>query len=175
MISWLKTIFKKEEETPLMLQARSKSVDIIFLKNLFRKEIFDIDFRAAIEHFNNANYSQAYKMLFKLWKRSETCNRKFFYQALLKTCASLELINQGKLEGSKVIYRAAINQLLTFSSLERPINISLLVDTMIKYFDFIDHDLDPVNTDVQIVSRPKLKLVSNIEQVHHLNYARYTR
>ena len=37
-----------------------------------------------------------------------------------KTCASLELINQGKLEGSKVIYRAAINQLLTLVHLKDP-------------------------------------------------------
>lgn len=156
ILSWLKRIEKKE--APLMLKTRSKSVDTLLLKNLFRQEIFDIDFRGAVEDFNSAYYSKAYKTIFKLWQKSETCNRKYFYQSLLKTCAALELINQGKLEGSKLIYRAAINQLLTFSSLERPINISLLVDGMIKYFDFIDHDLDPLNNDIQIVERPKIEI-----------------
>lgn len=156
LLSWLKRIEKKE--IPLMLKTRSKSIDTLLIKNLFREEIFDIDFRNAVDDFNSAEYSKAYKIIFKLWQKSETCNRKFFYQALLKTCAALELIKQGKLEGSKLIYRAAIDQLLTFSSLERPINIYQLVDGVINYFDFINHDLDPLNHDIKIVARPKLEI-----------------
>ena len=74
ILSWLKRIEKKE--APLMLKTRSKSVDTLLLKNLFRQEIFDIDFRGAVEDFNSAYYSKAYKTIFKLWQKSETCNRK---------------------------------------------------------------------------------------------------
>ncbi|MCH2228573.1 MAG: DUF309 domain-containing protein [Candidatus Caenarcaniphilales bacterium] len=155
--SWFKKE-KTQKDKPLMLKSRSISTDTIFLKNLFRSEIFDIDFRMAVDDFNSAKYAKAYKTLFKLWQRSETCNRKFFYQGLLKTCAALELIQQSKLEGSKRTYRAAINHLLNFSSLERPINIAKLVNEVIAYFDFIDHDLDPLNNDIAPVSKPKIEI-----------------
>jgi predicted metal-dependent hydrolase len=68
----------------------------LMLKNLFRKEILELDFSKAVESFNKQKFNQAYNILHELWKSSQSCNRKYFYQALLQTCAVFELIKQNK-------------------------------------------------------------------------------
>lgn len=128
----------------------------LMLKNLFRKEIFELDFSKAVDCFNKQNFNQAYNIIHELWKGSQSCNRKYFYQALLQTCAVFELIKQNKKEGAKRIYRSAIKKLLPFSSLAKPINIKRLISDMIEYFDHIDNNIDPLNHDVKIVFKPKI-------------------
>lgn len=137
--------------------------NIIMLKNLFRKEIFELDFSKAVDCFNRQKFNQAYNIIHELWKNSHSCNRKYFYQALLQTCAVFELIKQHKKDGAKRIYRSAIKKLLPFSSLTKPINIKKLIADMIEYFDHIDNDLDPLNHDVKIVFKPKILMNNKIK------------
>jgi hypothetical protein len=136
----------------------------LMLKNLFRKEILELDFSKAVENFNKQKFNQAYNILHELWKSSQSCNRKYFYQALLQTCAVFELIKQNKKDGAKRIYRSAIKKLLPFSSLTKPINIKRLIADMIEYFDHVDNDLDPLHHDIKIVLKPKILMTKNLCQ-----------
>lgn len=131
-----------------------KGQDRIY-KNLFRTELLDDKFARAITLFNDNHLHACYEVLFDLWYESKSPNRKLFYQGVLQACATLYLIQDGKLCGASKVLCKSLKNLAPFAKITKPFNIQQLMKDLYSYASTVimlkscDGDMD-----VQLMNRP---------------------
>jgi len=133
-----------------------KGQDRIY-KNLFRTELLDDKFARAISLFNDNHLHASYEILFDLWYESKSPNRKLFYQGVLQACATLYLIQDGKLCGASKVLCKSLKNLAPFAKITKPFNIQKLMKDLYHYASTVimlracDGDMD-----VPLVTMPKI-------------------
>ena len=126
-------------------------------KNLFRSELLEEKFGKAIQLFNENHLHSSYELLFQLWYDSKSPNRKLFYQGVLQACATLYLIQDGKLCGANKVLSKSLKNLAPFAKLTKPFNIQKLMKDLYAYSSnaIMLNGCDG-NMDVQLSTRPRI-------------------
>jgi hypothetical protein len=138
------------------MDLKTRSNNTIY-KNLFRDELLDSSFKEALELFNQNKLNKSYELLFLLWYQSRSPNRKLLYQALLQVCATLQLIQNGKLCGASKVLHKSLRNLAPFAKITRPFNIQKLMKDIYVYSNTaITLGLCNGDIDVPLISRPKI-------------------
>jgi hypothetical protein len=131
----------------------------LIYKNLFRSELFDKAFIDSIKLFNDHRYRDAYDSFFELWYNTNSPNRKLLFQGLVQMSAAMKLLQERKKNGAIKVLRNSLHNLMNFEQITKPFNIRKLITDSFDYFEDIDKNIDPLECDVQIKSRPKIDLV----------------
>lgn len=126
-------------------------------KNLFREELLDSKFKKAISLFNDNHLHASYDILFDLWHETKSPNRKLFYQGVLQACATLYLIQDGKLCGASKVLCKSLKNLAPFAKITKPFNIQQLMKDIYKYSStaILLASCDG-NLDVPLMTRPRI-------------------
>lgn len=133
-----------------------KGQDRIY-KNLFRSELLDDKFARAIRLFNENHLHASYEILFDLWYETKSPNRKLFYQGLVQACATLYLIQDGKLCGASKVLCKSLKNLAPFAKITKPFNIQKLMKDLYNYASTsIMLNSCKGDLDVPLLARPKL-------------------
>jgi hypothetical protein len=139
-----------------IMAIRSKNQNTLY-RNLFREELLEDSFKQAIELFNQNQLCKAYEILFLLWHQSRSPNRKLLYQALLQTCATLQLIQHGKLCGATKVLHKSLRNLAPFAKITKPFNIQQLMKDIYAYSSAaIMLGNCGGDIDVPLITRPKI-------------------
>ena len=133
----------------------------LIYKNLFRSELFDQAFIDSIKLFNEHKYKAAYDSFFELWYNTKSPNRKLLFQGLVQISAAMKLIQERKKKGAIKVLRNSLHNLMSFEQITKPFNIRKLISDSFDYFEDLDHDIDPLECDVEIKSRPQIALSEN--------------
>lgn len=96
----------------------------------------------GIQLFNNAEFFAAHEVLEDVWREAPLGEKKFF-QGLTQVAVAFHHHSTGNLVGMSSVLKRAMGNLENFRGQHREIDLELLLESLARWRDAIDHNLPP--------------------------------